>query len=57
MEVEMVYPHVTELKRVGMSPKPFPRAQRDLVELSLRLKPARTARPVLSRDGRYGIFR
>jgi hypothetical protein len=57
MEVQMVYPQVTELKRVGMQPKPFPRAQRDLVELSLRLKPARTARSVLSRDGRYGIFR
>jgi hypothetical protein len=58
MEDRMLYPHVTELKRLGTPPRqPFPRSQRELVELSLRLNPARTARPTVTREGRHGIFR
>ena len=54
----MLYPSVTETRRVGDPPrKPFARSQRELVELSLRLNPSRTARPVVGRDVRYGIFR
>ncbi len=43
----MLYPHVTEITRAGALLQHTVRGQRDLVELSLRIKPAeRTTRPV-----------
>jgi hypothetical protein len=43
----MLYPHVTEITRAGLALSHPIRGQRDLVALSLRIKPApRTTRPV-----------
>jgi hypothetical protein len=54
----MQYPQVTEVKRVGALSEHVVRNQRDLVALSLRLKPeARTARPSAQRDLWRGALR
>lgn len=57
MEGHMVYPHVTEIGRAGCVPTPFPRTQRELVELSFRVNPTKTVRPPLAGGPRMGIFR
>lgn len=54
----MLYPHVTEVVRAGASAShAFPRTQRELVALSLRVNPVKTVRPIVERDRPYGIFR
>jgi hypothetical protein len=53
----MFHPNVRELARAGASRYGVPRAQRELVALSLRLAPpARTVKPVVERDLRPGTF-
>jgi hypothetical protein len=48
----MLYPHVTEISRAGIVFTHAVRSQRDLVALSLRLKPEpRIRRPIGRRDG------
>lgn len=45
----MLYPHVTEITRAGLALQHPVRGQRDLVALSLRIKPAaRTSRPMVT---------
>jgi hypothetical protein len=51
----MLYPHVTEVTRAGTTVEHMVPGQRELVALSLRLKPApRTAKPFVAPRG---IFR
>jgi hypothetical protein len=53
----MQYPHVTEMARAGRMQGRFPRSPRELVELSLRVNPTRTARPNIERGQSRGISR
>ena len=53
----MLYPQVTEVVRAGTAPPPFPRTQRELVALSLRVNPTLTVRPTVERDRPRGLFR
>ena len=53
----MLYPQITEVGRAGNPQHQFPRTQRDLVALSLRLNPTRTVRPTVERDHPRGFFR
>lgn len=54
----MVHPFVTEIVRADSSQRSFPRTQRELVALSLRVNPpVRTVKPVVEGGRRGGIFR
>jgi hypothetical protein len=53
----MHYPHVTEIVRAGRASPPFPRTQRELVELSLRAHPNKPVPPVIEPERPRGIFR
>jgi hypothetical protein len=53
----MLYPRVIEVSRAGAAVRSFPTEQRDLVALSLAIKPApRTARSLTGHDRRRGVF-
>jgi hypothetical protein len=57
-EAQMLYPQVTEISRAGTRFEHMVRGQRDLVALSLRVKPAaRTTRPGPRQDHWRGVFR
>jgi hypothetical protein len=44
----MLYPKITEVVRAGSGARSVPQTQRELVALSIRLKPSvKTARPVI----------
>jgi hypothetical protein len=54
----VLYPQVTELSRAGTRVQRVVRNHRDLVELSLRQRPAEgIARPVVAHDAWRGVFK